>query len=97
MHGQHKGITSQFQKLAPISINVYCGAHGSNLKMKASCHSSISAVNIYGSDAKPAELQKPSSFMYGNARKRNQLFRENESKCTDSDLRHLELEGTHTI
>ena len=80
-----------------MSINVYCGAHGSNLEIKASRHSSIPAVNIYGSDAKPAELQKLRSFLYGNARKRNQIFQEIKRKCTNSTLHSLELADTHTI
>jgi hypothetical protein len=65
-----------------MSIKVYCGAHGSNLVMKACCHSSVPAVNIYGTDAKPGELQKLCLFLYGNARKRNQIFQENKKKCT---------------
>ena len=47
MQGQNKGVATRIQELAPMSINVYCGAHGSNLVMKACCHSSIPAVNIY--------------------------------------------------
>ncbi len=95
MQGKHKGVTTRIQELPPMSINVYCGAHGSNLVMKACCHSS--AVNIYGTDAKPGELQKLRLFLYGNARKRNQIFHENKKKCTNSTLHSLELAGTHTI
>ena len=80
-----------------MSINVYCGAHGSNLVMKAFFHSSIPAVNIYGTDARPGKLQKLCSFMHSNARKRNQVFEENKKKCTNSTLHSLELAGTHTI
>ncbi|XP_028412578.1 uncharacterized protein LOC114535472 [Dendronephthya gigantea] len=97
MQGKHKGVATRIQELAPMSINVYCGAHASNLVMKACCHSSVAAVNIYGTDAKPGELQKLRSFLYGNARKRNQIFQENKKKCTNSKLRSLELAGTHTI
>ncbi len=97
MRGKYKGVATRIQELAPMSINVYCGAHGSNLVMKACCHSSVPAVNIYGTDAKPGELQKLRSFLYGNARKRNQIFQENKKKCTNSTLHSLELAGTHTI
>jgi hypothetical protein len=89
MQGKHKGVATRIQELAPMSINVYCGAHGSNLVMKACCHSSVLAVNIYGTDAKPGELQKLRSFLYGNARKRNQIFQENKKKCTNSTLTPL--------
>ena len=69
---------------------------GSNLVMKDCCHSSIPAVNIYGTDAKPGELQKLHSFLYSNARKWNQVFQEINKKCTNSTLHSLELAGTHT-
>ena len=97
MHGKHKGIATRIQELAPMSINVYCGAHGSNFVMKACCHSSVTAVDIYGTDTKPGELQKLRSFLYGNARKRNQILQENKTKCTNSALHSLELAGTRTI
>ena len=54
-------------------------------------------MNIYGTNAKPAELQKLRSFLYGNTRKRNPIFQENKKKCTESTLHSLELAGTHTI
>ena len=56
MQGKHKGVAPRIQELAPMSINLYCGAHGSNLVMKATCHSSVTAVDIYGTDTKPGEL-----------------------------------------
>jgi hypothetical protein len=94
MQGKHKGVPARIQELAPMSINVYCGAHGSNLVMKVCCHSSVPAVNIYGTDAKPGELQKLRSFLYGNARKHNQIFQQNKKKCTISTLHPLA--GRHT-
>ena len=97
MQGKHKGVATRIQELAPMSINVYCGAHGSKLVMIACCHSSVTAVDIYGTDTKPGELQKLRSFLYGNDRKRNQIFHENKTKCTNSALHSLELAGTHTI
>ena len=97
MQGQYKGIGTRIQLFAQLSINEYCGAHGTNLVTKACCHSSIPAVNIYGTDAKPGELQKLRSFLYSNARKRNQVFQENKKKCTNSALHSLDLAGTHTI
>ena len=97
MQSKHKGVATRIQELAPMSINVYCGAHESDLVMKACCHSSVTAVDIYGTDIKPGELQELSSFLYGDARKRNQIFQENKTKCTNSALHSLELAGTHTI
>ncbi|KAI6648772.1 SCAN domain-containing protein 3-like [Oopsacas minuta] len=47
MQDQYVGIATRIEELAPISIIMYCGAHGSNLVMKACSHSSISAVNIW--------------------------------------------------
>ena len=65
--------------------------------MKACCHSSVTAVDIHGTDTKPCESQKLRSFLYGNARKRKQIFQDNRTKCTNSALHSLELAGTHTI
>ena len=53
MQGQHKGVATRLQAEAPMSINIYCGAHGSNLVMKACSKSSTTAVNLYGTDFKP--------------------------------------------
>ena len=67
MQGKHNGVATRIQELAPMSINVCCGVHGSNLVMKAACHSSVPAVNIYRTNTKPGGLQKLCSFLYGNA------------------------------
>ena len=91
MQGKHKGVTTRIQELAPMSINVYYGAHASNSGMKVCCHSSVTAVYIYGTDTKPGELQKPRSFLYGNALKRNQIFQENKTKSTNSALHSLKV------
>jgi hypothetical protein len=47
MQGKHKGVATRLKEYAPMLINVYFGAHGSNLEMKACCRSSIAAVNVY--------------------------------------------------
>ena len=93
MQGKHKGVATHIQELVPKSINVYCGAHGSNLVIKACCHSSVTAVNIYGTDTKPGELQKLRSFLYGNARKHNQIFQEN--KALLNWQAHIQLDSYH--
>ncbi|CAM1296085.1 Uncharacterised protein r2_g536 [Pycnogonum litorale] len=96
MQGPYKGVATRLQEDAPMATNIYCGAHGSNLVNKACSRSSVAAVDIYGTDNKPGDLQKVKTFLYGNARKRNQIF-ENVKKNADKSLQNLELAGTHTI
>lgn len=96
MQGRGKGVVTRMKEYAPMSIGVYCGAHGSNLVMKYCCRSSVQAVNIYGTDNKPGMLQKLRTFLYGNARKRNQVFNEFKRQ-SDEELHQLELAETHSI
>ena len=99
MQGKHKGVATRFQELAPMSINVYCGAHASNLVMKACCHSSVTAVDLYmGQAQNQVNCRNFVHFcmvMLENVTM--QIFQENKTKSTNSALHSLELAGTHAI
>lgn len=75
MQGGEKGVATRIKEHAPMSVNIYCEAHGTNLCNKATAHSSVDAVNLYGTDSKPGELQKLKTFFMD--------MRESENKfCT---------------
>lgn len=73
--------------------NIYCSRHGSNLINRGSCHSSMTAVNIYGTDSKPGEIQKVKTFLSSEAHKRHNIFQSHEGKY----VRFKELAATQDI
>ena len=95
MQGHQKGVAVKIKEVAPLSVNVYCAAHGSNLVMKTSCRSSVNGVNLYGTDSKPGELQRLRTFIYGNARKRKDIYSRNKSELPG--LANKDLQATHNV
>jgi hypothetical protein len=95
MSSENVGVAALIKKEAPLAVSVYCMAHGSNLVIKACCHSSTSAVNLYGTDKKPGELQKLRNFFYKHARKRHDILQTEVAK--DPKLRGKTLQKTHSV
>ncbi|XP_065667911.1 uncharacterized protein LOC136088163 [Hydra vulgaris] len=96
MQGINKGVVTHLKHCSPMAINIYCGSHGTNLVMKACAKSSVVSVNLFGTENKPGDVQKLKTFLYGNSRKRNNIFEKCKSLLEDVN-QSLELAATHSV
>ncbi|XP_065654758.1 zinc finger MYM-type protein 6-like [Hydra vulgaris] len=96
MQGINKGVITHLKQCSSMATNIYCGSHGTNLVMKVCAKSSVVSIHFFGTENKPGNVQKLKTFLYGNSRKRNNIFEKCKSLLKDAN-QSIELAATKSV